>query len=75
MTHFQKGGLDWSQPARIEGAPSDRAHSASDKDHSGYPFHHFSASCSCREGHLTLVLIRLVRMISWTSVTLRYSIS
>ena len=33
----QQGGLDWSLTARIEGAHSDRAHSASERDHPGHP--------------------------------------
>jgi len=33
----QQGGLDWSLTARIEGAHSDRAHSASERDHPGRP--------------------------------------
>ena len=47
----QEGGLDWSLTARIEGAHSDRAHSASERDHPGYPSHFFSILL-LREGEL-----------------------
>jgi hypothetical protein len=47
----QQGGLDWSLTARIEGAHSDRAHSASERDHPGYPPNFFSILL-LREGEL-----------------------